>query len=234
MPDTSTLLAAAKRPALVVPPRFNRNSAAVVAAMPAEQSGLWLLERMRQHLGIDGYANRRVLDYGCGVRFSQAIVNTGFAIGRYAGIDNCRELIDFLDAEVRDPRLSYHFLDACHPIYNPAGVPLSATTRLPVADAAFDVACMFSVITHQHPEDSCAIFTLLRRHIDPGGRLFFSCFLDDTVPTFEDRSPDRNGGFCVYNPAYLAELVAGAGWELVASAPPEDPLIAHACVYRPI
>jgi len=156
---TSRLLAAAKRlartgrrPALVVPPRFNRNSATVSALMPAEQAGLWLLERMRQHLGIDGYANRRVLDFGCGVRFSQAIVNTGFAIGRYAGIDNCHELIDFLDAEVRDPRLSYHFLDARHALYNPAGAPLTEATRLPVPDAAFDVVCMFSVITHQYGE----------------------------------------------------------------------------------
>ena len=238
---TSRLLAAAKRlartgrrPALVVPPRFNRNSATVSALMPAEQAGLWLLERMRQHLGIDGYANRRVLDFGCGVRFSQAIVNTGFAIGRYAGIDNCHELIDFLDAEVRDPRLSYHFLDARHALYNPAGAPLTEATRLPVADAAFDVACMFSVITHQYPEDSRAIFRLLRRHVDPGGRLFFTCFLDDAVATFEDRSPERNGGFCVYNPACLGELVAGAGWQLVSSAPPDGPIIAHAFVYRPI
>ena len=129
-----------RRAALVVPPRFNRNSAT-----------LRLLERMRQQLGVDGYANRRVLDFGCGARFSQAIVNAGFTIGQYVGIDNCRQLVDFLDANVRDPRLSYHFLDAHHPLYNPAGVPLSAATRLPLADAAFDVACMFSVITHQYP-----------------------------------------------------------------------------------
>jgi hypothetical protein len=93
---------------------------------------------------------------------------------------------------------------------------------------------MFSVITHQYPEDSRAIFRLLRRHVDPGGRLFFTCFLDDAVATFEDRSPDRNGGFCVYNPACLGELVAGAGWQLVSSAPPDGPIIAHAFVYRPI
>jgi len=223
-----------RRAALVVPPRFNRNSATVSALMPPEQAGLRLLERMRQQLGVDGYANRRVLDFGCGARFSQAIVNAGFTIGQYVGIDNCRQLVDFLDANVRDPRLSYHFLDAHHPLYNPAGVPLSAATRLPLADAAFDIACMFSVITHQYPEDSRAIFTLLRRHVAPGGHLFFTCFLDDTVATFEDRSPDRNGGYCVYNPAFLADLVAGCGWRFVTSAPPDGPLIAHAFVYRPI
>ena len=90
-------------------------------------------------------------------------------------------------------------------------MPLAETARLPVGDTSFDIACMFSVITHQYPEDSRAIFTLLRRH-----------------------SPDRNGGFCVYNPAYLGELVADAGWQLVASAPSEGPIIAHSFVYRPI
>jgi hypothetical protein len=40
------------RPRLDVPDRLNRNSARVSAVMPPEQAGLWLLERMRQQIGL--------------------------------------------------------------------------------------------------------------------------------------------------------------------------------------
>jgi SAM-dependent methyltransferase len=222
------------RPArLVVPDRLNRNSARVTALMPAEQAGLELLERMRRHIRLASYADVRVLDFGCGVRFSQTIVNRRVDIRHYAGVDNSREVIDFLSTHVRDPRLSHHFFDARHPLYNSTGQPFSASASLPCDDASFDVASLFSVLTHQAAADSRAIFTLLRRYVRPDGHLFFSCFLDDAVETFEDRSPERNGGYCVYNPVFLHDLVVSCGWGLVSSAPADGPLIANAFVYRP-
>jgi SAM-dependent methyltransferase len=221
-------------PRLVVPDRLNRNSARVNALMAPQDAGVALLERMRERIGIASYAGVRVLDFGCGVRFSQAILNTGLDIGRYTGVDNSRDVIEFLTAHVQDPRFSYHFLDAHHALYNPAGSPLSAATRLPVDDASLDIACLFSVITHQHPEASRAIFALLRRYLRADGHLFFTCFLDDAVDTFEDRSPEGNGGYCVYNPAFLGDLVAACGWRLGSTAPPDGPLIASSFVYQPL
>jgi SAM-dependent methyltransferase len=231
----ATWLAGARRSGtgLVVPAHLNRNSATVTALMPPEQAGLRLLDRMRRDIGLESYAHVRVLDFGCGVRFSQTILNIGVAIGHYAGVDNSRDVIDFLSANVRDPRLSYHFLDARHALYNPGGQPLTGTTALPFAAASFDVASMFSVITHQAPDDARAIFTMLRSYLRPDGHLYFTCFLDDAVETFEDRSPDRNGGCCVYHPAFLADIVASCRWQLVSSAPPDGPLIASAFVCRP-
>ena len=224
---------ARQRPSLVVPDRLNRNSARVTALMPPEQAGLRLLERMRQQIGIESYADLRVLDFGCGVRFSQTIVNAGFELGHYAGVDNCRDVIDFLSAHARDLRLSYHFLDAHHPLYHPTGQALSETARLDVDDASFDVACMFSVITHQSPADSRSIFALLRRYVRPDGHLFFTAFVDDAVETFEDRSPERNCGVCVYRPAFLRRLVVDCGWRFVSSAPSEGALVQPSFVFRP-
>src|SRR5690348_8049992 len=62
----------APQPGLVVPEKFNRNSYTVSSLMPAEESGAWLLERMRQQIGLETYAASTLLDFGCGVRFSQA------------------------------------------------------------------------------------------------------------------------------------------------------------------
>jgi SAM-dependent methyltransferase len=217
---------------LVVPPEFNRNSPSVTSLMTAEESGRWLLEKMRQHLGFRDYADKRVLDFGCGVRFSQALINTALPIARYVGVDVSRSLIEFLQHEVWDDRFSYVFLDAHHPVYNPHGTTLSPETTLDVPTSAFDVACMFSVITHQHPNDATSIFSILRRHLEPSGRLFFTCFLDESIPAFEDRSPERNGGRCFYNPEFLVNLVEGCGWRLVARSPGEGPLIGDSFVFR--
>ena len=81
---------------LVVPAEFNRNSVNVTSLMTPEQSGIWLLERMRQHIGFETYANKKVLDFGCGVRFSQAIINTDYPFGTYCGLNVFRPMIEFL------------------------------------------------------------------------------------------------------------------------------------------
>jgi SAM-dependent methyltransferase len=221
------------RPVLQVPDRFNRNSSTVTSLMPAEQSGVWLLERMRGRIGLESLADKKILDFGCGVRFSQAILNCGLDVSRYVGIDCFAAMIDFLRAEVHDPRFEYHLLDAYHPLYNAGGSAISVDTALPLADCDFDVACMISVITHQSPSDSEAIFAILRRHVADDGHLFFTCFLDEAIPSFEDRSPERNGGRCVYNPRFLRDLVEQRGWTFVSAAPAEPPLIGDSFVYRP-
>ena len=217
----------------VVPEKFNRNSAKVTALMPPEEAGCWLLERMRARIGIASYADKKVLDFGCGVRFTQAILNSGLAFGRYAGVDNYEEMIEFLRKNVRDRRFSYHFLDAHHPLYNKTGKWLAADTRLPFAEAEFDVVSMFSVITHQNPADSRAIFTMLRRYVKADGHLFFTCFIDDAIDSFEDRSPGKIGGYCVYNAAFLTKLVEECGWQIADHVPTEGPIIADSFVCRP-
>jgi len=217
-----------------VPERFNRNSPTVVSLMPPEESGRWLLQRMQHHLGIQDYSTRSLLDFGCGVRFTQALLNLGLPLAQYAGIDCDRDMIDFLASEVKDPRFSYHLLDARHAFYNPHGsTRLGPDTRLPLPEDHFDVVSMFSVMTHLYPDDARHILALLRRHVHRKGRLFFTCFLDDTVRTFEDRSPERNGARCHYDAAFLEGIVDQAGWQPVARYPAEAPLIGDSYVCRP-
>jgi hypothetical protein len=93
---------------------------------------------------------------------------------------------------------------------------------------------MFSVLTHQAPDDARHILALLRRYVRPDGHLFFTCFLDEAIDSFEDRSPERNGGRCFYNPRFLRELLAGAGWQTIAAYPAEPPLIGDSFVCRPV
>lgn len=218
---------------LVVPSEFNRNSRKVTSLMTAEESGVWLLEWMRLQIGFESYANTKVLDFGCGVRFTQAIINTGFPIGRYFGVDLDRPLIEFLQNNVCDPRFAYYCLDAYHPMYNRRGQVLTPDTVLPIAEQDFDVACMFSVITHQYPDDARSIFSMLRRYVGPRGHLFFTCFLDDSIGTFEDRSQRRNGGMVFYDPGFLKGLVESCGWRVIGLAPSVGPLVGESLICRP-
>jgi SAM-dependent methyltransferase len=217
---------------LIVPAEFNRNSITVTSLMTPEQSGIWLLERMRRQIGFESYADKKVLDFGCGVRFTQAILNTDLPFGRYFGVDVFRPMIEFLQNNVRDSRFGYYFLDAHHPIYNSQGKSLSPESILSIDENDFDIVCMFSVITHQYPNDAKSIFSMLRPHIRSEGHLFFTCFLDETISAFEDRSPQHDGGRCFYNPALLTEIVKSCGWRQVGSAPGEGPLIGDSFVYQ--
>jgi SAM-dependent methyltransferase len=216
-----------------VPDSFNRNSFTVSSLMPAEDSGRWLLERMGRQLDIVDFSTVSLLDFGCGVRFTQAILNRGLPIGRYAGVDCFDDMVEFLRSSVQDPRFSFHLLDTRHPLYNPsAPETLGPDTRLPLPEGAFDVVSMFSVVTHQTPEDAGHILTLLRRYVRPDGHLFFTCFLDSTIESFEDRSPQKNSGRCVFHPDVLLEIVQASGWQVVARYDAELPLIADSFVCR--
>lgn len=231
--DTAPAESTSSPAPLLVPQEFNRNSSTVTSLMPPEESGKWLLDRMARQLGFESLAGTSVLDFGCGVRFTQAILNGRLPIGEYAGVDCYPAMIEFLRERVVDPRFSFHLLDARHALYNPGGTPLVSSTPLPLPERHFDVACMFSVLTHQYPEDSRAILSILRRHVRPTGRLFFTCFLDDALESFEDRSAERNGGRCFYSTTFLEHLAGETGWAPSARYGAEPPLIGDAFVWRP-
>jgi SAM-dependent methyltransferase len=233
MPDQIGADAGDLPPVLVVPDRHNRNSPTVRALGPPEETGLWLLNRLRERLGLDSLAHVELLDLGCGVRFTQAILNQRIPIRRYVGVDVEPELIAFLSGAVSDRRFQFRRIDVQHPSYNPNGAPLHDDFVLPVGPRKFDLACMFSVITHQYPSDATALFRTLKRHVRDDGALFFTCFLDDEIQDFEDRSPNRDGGRCVYARARIEQLLRDAGWEHDRPDPPEGVIIGHSYVCRP-
>jgi SAM-dependent methyltransferase len=216
---------------LIVPPSLGRNSARVTALMTPEESGQLLLELMRQRLGLASYDDVALLDFGCGVRFTQAIVNLGLRIGRYVGVDVYAEMIDWLQKNVRDSRFAYHAISFRNAAYAPGAPPITEASVLPLGDERFDVACMFSVITHQDPADAEMILRLLWRYLKPTGRLYFTAFVDDAITRFQDRTEGGRGLLCYFNPGYLRELAARSGWVVEGAWPAESPVVqgAFAC-----
>jgi SAM-dependent methyltransferase len=142
-------------------------------------SAVWLIRHMCEQLGLSDLGDSDVLDFGCGVKFTQAFVNRGIPVKRYVGVDVNSDMITFLREHVRDPRFEYHHLDAHNALYNPKGQPFSEVIPLPIDGQRFDVICLFSVFTHLAPHDYHIMLKLLRRFAKPGGWLFFTLFIDE-------------------------------------------------------
>src|SRR6266852_5906560 len=80
---------------LAVPDRFNKNAPDVRAMGPPAETGSWLLNYMCERLSIPDLRDCAVLDFGCGSRFADAIVNRQIPVKSYVGIDSDKEMIEF-------------------------------------------------------------------------------------------------------------------------------------------
>ena len=205
----------------VVPARFLRNAPDVIALGEPADVGLMLIDYMCGRLGLPSLEGLDVLDFGCGTRFTDSIMNRQVPLRSYVGIDVDAPMVQFLEIHATDPRLEYHVLDAGNPLYNPDGKPMTTGLVLPLGERTFDVACMFSVITHQLPDDARAIFAALRRHVRPGGKLFFSCSIDDEAgQDYYEGRPDLPTLCSFYSGAHMRRLLAETGWRVETVAPP--------------
>jgi SAM-dependent methyltransferase len=222
----------------------------------------WLIDHMCMHLGLANLGESEVLDFGCGVKFTQALINRSLPIRRYVGVDVEPDVINYLEAHVDDPRFEYHHLDAHNELYNPDGVPLSAEMAMSIEGQAFDVICLFSVFTHLAPHDYRAMLQLLHRFAKPTARLFYTLFIneltdngrglvdslaskagaaltspvvepdDSPVPDFVDMNPSDPLRWAVYSRQYALALVDGTGWHVESVSPP-DIHLQHHIVCRP-
>jgi SAM-dependent methyltransferase len=202
-----------------VPEKFNRNAPDVVALGPPADVGFKLIEYMCERLEIPDLAGRDVLDFGCGVRFTDTIMNRNVPLRTYVGLEVDKEIVDFLSANATDPRLTFLHFDASNPLYNKGGVPLAPETSLPIGNRTFDVICMFSVITHQLPEDAGSIFAILRRYTRQQGRLFFSACLEEGDFAYREHNPNIPTALSIYTPESLTRLVETAGWKILSVVP---------------
>jgi SAM-dependent methyltransferase len=185
----------------------------------AADTGSRLLEYICRRMGICSLAGMELLDFGCGSRFADAIINRNVPLKSYVGIDVYKEMIDFLAEHAKDPRLEFFHIDARNPAYNKDGFPLSFDTVLPTAGRRFDLICMYSVITHQLRDDAAVIFTLLRRHVRDNGRLFFSAAIEDGDFGYRERFPERPTELSVYSIDLITQLIEAAGWRMLSFAP---------------
>jgi len=219
---------------LDVPERFHQNAPAVTAA-GYENTGKTLIELATNSVGRSSLKDADILDVGCGVRFTMSIINKKIPIKSYTGIDVNQAMIEYLKNEVEshDGRFSFAHWNAKNDMYNPSGERLTKNSALPIK-GTFDVIWLFSVFTHLEPSDAILILKLLRQHIRPNGKLFFSAFIDNDLDGFEDRVKDSPLLHAYFGRKYMENLITSAGWriELFHEADPNS-FIQHYIVCSP-
>lgn len=194
-----------------IDPPFNFNHPDVVR-YPPEVSGHYLMQSLRRRLGWTSFKGKRLLDFGCGVRFSRTIVNLGIDIGLYCGVDVNAQSIAWLKANVHDPRLRFEHLDMYNPVYNAAGVEADDHTLERLGLSEFDAVCMFSVITHQAPQQASEIFSMLYPCVSMEGKMYFTAFVDQSADKYIERDPAAPGHLSTYSPECMLEVLESSGW----------------------
>lgn len=217
---------------LIVPEELNRNAEVVRAAGP-ENTAREIISLVAERLKITTFADRDVLDVGCGVRFTQAIINQQIPIGSYTGVDTHKPLIEFLQSQVTDPRFAFAWWNVHNDQYNADGEPMQSYEDIPV-EGQYDVIWLFSVFTHLFPDDSRKLLKLLRQHVHQETALVFTAFIVEEVETFENRSPLPEIYAC-YGEDYMRSMIASTGWRVDSLDPPNiERYVQNLFVCRPV
>ena len=218
---------------LEVPENLHRNAPGAAAA-GYENGGQYLMFLAQKRCGLDSLADVDVLDVGCGVRFTMTIINRRIPIRSYTGLEVENTIVEFLNQSVAacDSRFKFLHWNAQNELYRPGGVDLSRFERLPT-DESFDIVWAFSLFTHQCPSDSAALLRILRKNIRPGGKLFFSAFIDSELNGFEDRVKGSPLLHAYYGRALMESIVFEAGWKVEGFYEPET-FIQHSFLCSPL
>ncbi len=198
-----------------IDPPFNFN-AANVSAHPPEVTGYYLLRALRKRLGWQSFEDKQILDMGCGVRLTRTIYNLDIPFGLYVGVDVNAAAIAWLSANVIDPRFRFAHLDARNTLYNPNGRELGASALRDLDLPRIDAVTMFSVITHQTPDEALLTLSQAREVIAPEGLLYFTAFVDDSASGFYEAAPAEPGSMCTYPPQELVDIARHARWRVIS------------------
>jgi SAM-dependent methyltransferase len=169
---------------ITVPESLHRNHPNVLAH-GVERTGEILLNYMTQRLGRTDLAGLDLLDVGCGVRFTQTLINRSYAFNSYTGVDVKPSLIRWLkkNIESRDTRFHFVHWNVQNPLYKKHAPPMTAYQALPV-NGSYDLIIGFSLFTHLPPQDTALMLRFMRKASRSDGRLFFTAFCDEAIHDF--------------------------------------------------
>ena len=199
---------------LVLPKHLQINSPKVKKA-GYENSAEKIFALVQERLGWNSFADKDILDVGCGSRFTLTFINRQVPVKSYTGIEINKDIVDFFKQEVEpaDKRFHYAHWNVHNDMYNVDGIPMTQFAELPVA-GDFDLIWLFSVFTHLNPDDALALLKLMHQKIRPQGKLFFTSHTNKAIKTFEDKIEDKPLLRAFYNPDYMQSLIEAAGWKL--------------------
>jgi SAM-dependent methyltransferase len=180
-------------------------------------------ERLRTRFALG--PGSRLLDVGCGYgRLAIGVLSTIGDGVSYRGIDVSAAAIAWCRRHIQREHPSFVFtrVDVRNARYNPGGEALDGAFRLPLDDASFDVAYLYSVFSHMEAEDVRLYVRELARIIRPGGGVFLTMFVADgvddvTINPADSEAEWRGPLHCVrYRRGYVERLFHDSGFTIAA------------------
>jgi 2-polyprenyl-3-methyl-5-hydroxy-6-metoxy-1,4-benzoquinol methylase len=198
------------------------------------ESAIENLKQISKLIGREDWSDQNVLDFGCGVKFTQALVQYGVDVKNYVGMDVYTKLIKYLSKKVDHPNLHFYDVPFRNEKYNPKGVELTADAVLPGDINVYDIITLQSVFTHFNPADFLALLLVLRRYAVDDTRMFFTCFINNNMNRdFIDLIPGRPLHQAYYKEHSIRNMLAESGWQPLWLNPPSAKMMCQ-FVCKPI
>ena len=174
------------------------------------------------------WSGLNLLDFGCGVKFTQALIQYSIGLHAYVGLDVYQQMIKFLTENVKNPGFFFHHVPFKNEMYNPDGIELTAESTLPGDITAYDLITLQSVFTHFNPADFLALLHVLRRYAAHDSRMLFTCFIDnDLKEDFVDLVPEKPLLKAYYKERYIREMLEQTHWKPLLLKPPGSMMMHH-------
>ena len=192
------------------------------------ESGIQNLKGIVERTGRRDWSNQKILDFGCGVKFTQTLIQYHINVQAYVGMDVHQGIIQFLNNHVNRPNFNYYPVPFYNQMYNRKGKRLKAYSELPGKTKKFDLIILQSVLTHFAPDDFLALLLVLRRYVAQDARLFFTCRIDNNMEhDFCDVVPDKPLLKAFYKENFIRKMLNESGWNPLSLNPPSFKMQHH-------
>jgi len=192
------------------------------------KSAIANLKGIAERTGRSDWSNQKVLDFGCGVKISQTLVQYNINVGTYIGMDVHPGIIQFLKSHVNLPNFDFYRVPFRNEMYNPQGVELKLNSGLPGEIKDYDLIILQSVFTHFAPKDFWALLCVLRRYAAKDARMLFTCFIDNEMEQdFCDAVPDSPLLKAYYKEKFVLKMLKKSGWNALSFHSPSFSMNHH-------
>jgi SAM-dependent methyltransferase len=210
-----------------VPLKFRRGSRREDEKASIE-SAVTNLRGIAERTGRADWSNQKVLDFGCGVKFTQALLQYDVRVQTYVGMDVYKGLIEYLNDHVERSDFLFFEVPFHNEMYNPQGVELTGGAELPGDIHDYDLIVLQSVFTHFGPDAFQALLHVLRRYCAGDGRMLFTCFINnDMKHDFFDSVPDRPLLKAFYKESFIRDMLEKSRWKPLSLNAPSFAMAHH-------